>query len=113
MVDVRILFSPQFAVFYVPMDPGHPNLTPAEKEAAQQRVEHDYQQRLERWKRDNERYLEDRRSRISAYRDAEKTHDQWILTLSGSLLALSMTFLKDIVGSSRVEHSSYLLASSG
>jgi hypothetical protein len=93
------------------MDPCDPNLTPEQQAMATQQLFDEHQKEVERWKRDNARYLEDRASRLATYRDSEKTYDHWVLTLSGGLLGLSMTFLKDILGQNKLEHPRFVVAS--
>lgn len=57
-----------------------------------------------------EAYLKQRRYLIDAEREAAKSYDRWLLTLSGGALALSMTFIKDVVSPNGVDGPGWLLA---
>ena len=46
--------------------------------------------------RDSETYKAERSALAAAYRDGEKSYDQWLLTMASGGLGLSMGFIKDI-----------------
>ncbi len=54
-------------------------------------------------------YLEQRRYLIDSEREAAKSYDRWLLTLSGGALGLSMTFAKDIASPNGVDGLAWLL----
>ena len=52
----------------------------------------------------SEAYLHERTMLIDGERECAKSYDKYVLTLSGGALALSMTFVHDIIGDDPVVH---------
>jgi hypothetical protein len=57
----------------------------------------------------NNELVEYRNHLVQAQQKAQEDYDKAILALSGGALGLSMTFVKDLIGSNPVAHKGYLL----